>query len=114
MAYQNSGTSDDGQDLAQARADLGRANGELVQLRADFERLALVCRALWSLQQESSGLTEQDLMRRVDEIDLLDGHLDGRLRPGVSACPACGRNNNARQRRCIYCEAPLQRLSAFD
>ncbi|MCB1599914.1 MAG: hypothetical protein KDI66_07815, partial [Xanthomonadales bacterium] len=61
--------ADDSRDLVKAKSDLRRANSELEQLRIDLDRLSLVCRAMYSLLQESAGLSDQDLLRRVDEID---------------------------------------------
>ncbi len=106
--------ADDSGDVVKARADLDRAGSELERLRIDLDRLSLVCRAMYSLLQESAGLTEQDLLRRVDEIDGQDGQLNGRVRAAVQPCPECGRACGARQRHCLYCQHPLERLSAFD
>ncbi|MGE4070767.1 MAG: hypothetical protein AB7E72_06285 [Lysobacterales bacterium] len=105
---------EDSRELSNAKADLRRANSELERLRIDLDRLSLVCRAMYSLLQESQGLTEQDLLRRVDEIDAQDGQSSGRVRAAVRPCPECGRTCGPRQRFCLYCQHPLERLSAFD
>ncbi|MCP5474399.1 MAG: zinc ribbon domain-containing protein [Rhodanobacteraceae bacterium] len=106
--------ADDSRDLVKAKSDLRRANSELEQLRIDLDRLSLVCRAMYSLLQESAGLSDQDLLRRVDEIDAQDGSLNGRVRAAVRPCPGCGRACSPKQRFCLYCQHPLERLSAFD
>ena len=36
-----------------------------------LERLALTCMAMWSLIQSETKLTEDDLLQRVKEIDLM-------------------------------------------
>jgi hypothetical protein len=106
--------ADDSRDLVKAKTDLGRANSELERLRIDLDRLSLVCRAMYSLLRESTGLSDQDLLRRVDEIDSQDGQLNGRVRAAVQSCPECGRACGPRQRFCLYCQHPIGRLSAFD
>jgi hypothetical protein len=70
-----------------------------------MDRLTLVCMALWALLREKTGLTEQDLLKKVEEIDLSDGVLDGKVRSTVAKCAQCGRAISPRHRRCIYCGA---------
>ncbi|MCP5474398.1 MAG: hypothetical protein H7A19_06110 [Rhodanobacteraceae bacterium] len=67
-----------------------------------------------SLLQDTSGLTEHDLIKRMEEVDLQDGKRDGRVRPKPVVCGSCGRNNSGRHAACLYCEMPIERESAFD
>jgi hypothetical protein len=97
----------------QASAQSSETRGDVHRLQAEVDRLSLICRAMWSLMQDTSGLTEEDLMRRVEEVDLLDGKRDGRMRPAVRSCAQCGRNNKPQRSACMYCETPLPVESAF-
>lgn len=96
-----------------AIAQSEQARSEVQRLQMEVDRLTLVCRAMWSLLQDTSGLTEDDLMRRVEEVDLLDGKRDGRVQPGIVTCGQCGRNNKPQRRSCMYCGSPLAAGSAF-
>ncbi len=96
-----------------AVAQSEQARSEVQRLRSELDRLTLICRAMWSLLQDTSGLTEDDLMRRIEEVDLLDGKRDGRVQAGVVSCAQCGRNNKPQRPHCMYCEAPLPAGSAF-
>lgn len=54
---------------------------EIGQLRADFERLALLTRSLAELCLEKGVLSKDELKTRMFELDLADGTQDGRLDP---------------------------------
>jgi hypothetical protein len=56
-------------------------------LRDQVEQLSLVTEAIWGLLKDR-GLTDQQLRRRVDELDLSDGRSDGR-HTVRSQCPNC-------------------------
>lgn len=79
-----------------------------------LDKLTLVCMALWSLLQEKTGVTEEDLVEKVREIDLKDGKLDGKVRPRVAHCPSCNRKMSPRHKRCLYCGAENLSHTPFD
>ncbi|MCY3003847.1 MAG: hypothetical protein NTV21_18790 [Planctomycetota bacterium] len=54
---------------------------EIAELRADFERLALLTRSLAELCLEKGVLTKDELKTRMFELDLADDNQDGRLDP---------------------------------
>ncbi len=91
-----------------------RAERETSHLEDRFERLSLVCMAMWSLIQDKTNLTEEDLMERVKLIDMMDGVEDGKATKGVRKCRKCGRTMNPRHRKCLYCGAAELASSAFD
>lgn len=66
-------------------------------------RLALICKALLELLQERTGVSEQDLAKKIAEIDLRDGRADGRMAPKAKPCPACGSMMSPRFNRCLFC-----------
>lgn len=73
-------------------------------LRRDVERLLMITEALWTMVAEQHGYTEEELIRRIHEIDLRDERLDGRVAPSPpSPCPHCGRPLEKARPYCIYC-----------
>ena len=85
-----------------------------MSLGENFDRLTLICRAMWELMREQNNLTEEDLLKKVKEIDLLDGVLDAKLRNPPKKCSKCGRTVSKRHMRCIYCGAEALMNTAFD
>ena len=79
------------------------ARSEVQVLRAAIDKLILVDRALWEIIAESQGLTEEYLLNKVNEIDLRDGVLDGKMRTPVRKCASCGRILQQGYTKCIYC-----------
>ncbi|MCL2104594.1 MAG: hypothetical protein FWH21_06035 [Kiritimatiellaeota bacterium] len=78
-----------------------RLNGE--KLQADVDKLFLLAQALWELLKTEHGYTDELLIKKITEIDLLDGRLDGKVakkeRPD---CPSCGKKMG-RTPACIWC-----------
>ena len=72
-------------------------------LEERIDRLALVNEALWRLLKEKVGISDQEMLDRIQEVDLSDGRLDGRVRHASVTCPKCKRTIGSRHRRCIYC-----------
>ena len=101
-------------DAARARTEAGQANREAAAADERLDRLSLVCMAMWSLLQERTGLTEEDLLARVELLDLVDGEADGKATVRVQPCGACDRPLGPRHKRCIYCGAERPKGSAFD
>jgi hypothetical protein len=80
---------------------------EFRRLERRTDRLALLCQSLWELLRENSGLTENDLIQRMQQIDMRDGVADGRMTPVAVVCPSCNRRSNSRRDECVYCGARL-------
>jgi len=76
---------------------------ELQELRARVDALTLACTTMWSLLQTRFGVTDEEFGRRLHEIDLRDGKLDGRIAPEIKSCPKCQRTMSSRHARCMYC-----------
>ena len=98
----------------QARRRTTEATGSIRDLEDRLDRLALACMAMWSLLQEKTKVTDEDLMERVKQIDLADGQEDGKLKLGISKCAKCGRVMSRRHTRCLYCGADKLDATAFD
>lgn len=87
---------------------------DLRYLEDRVDRLSLICMAMWSLLQDKTKVTEEDLMERVKVIDLMDGKEDGKATKTVSRCTRCDRPMNVRHKKCIYCGNEKLISSAFD
>ncbi len=83
-------------------------------LEDKIDTLALVCRAMWTLLEEKCGVTEKDLLARMEKLDLEDGKRDNKRRTPTKKCTRCGRALNARHAVCLYCGAAAEYDSAFD
>lgn len=73
------------------------------QLEEKLDRLALVCRAMFELLEERTGLTEQELAKKIAEVDLRDGHADGKMTAIARPCPSCDSVMSPRFNRCFFC-----------
>jgi len=80
---------------------------ELKALQRQVDRMALACQALWEIIREHSDFKEEDLEKKMLEIDLRDGKTDGKIGALVLNCPACGSKTNSKRPTCIICGAPV-------
>ncbi len=95
----------DGQ-IANNRSRTGEVSARVSTVDDKLERLMLVNAALWELIRDSTSLSDDDLKRKIQEIDLRDGKLDGKMSSSPSSCKDCGRTIGRRHHKCIYCGAP--------
>ena len=99
-------------EAAESKAD--RAARTLEDLRPHVDRLSLACQAMWELLRECSDLKEEDLERKILEVDGRDGSVDGKIGVQQLDCPACGRKTNSKRNSCLFCGAPTKRPHQFD
>ena len=76
---------------------------ELREIREQIGKLALMNQALWELLCQRLQLTDDDLAKIAQEIDLRDGVADGKMTESPVRCPQCGRISNSRHWKCLYC-----------
>ena len=100
-------TSDAGENAARTAADV-RRQGELLQ--CDVEKLFMLTEALWTILKEKHGCTDAELVQRVQEIDLRDGKLDGKVAKVNPDCPKCSRKLMGKRPVCLYCGAEVTRV----
>lgn len=74
-----------------------------VRLDDKVNRLALICRAMFELLQQSSAVTEEQLKAKIVEIDVRDGHADGVMTPPQKRCPKCNAMMSPQFGRCLFC-----------
>lgn len=79
-------------------------------LASDVEKLYMITEALWTILKEQHGYTDDELIHRIEEIDLRDGKLDGKVAKQPSpACPKCRRTLMRNQSVCLYCGTAVSR-----
>jgi hypothetical protein len=78
-------------------------SSDIERLQQRLDALVLANLAMWTILREKLGVTDQQLEQRVQEIDLSDGHLDGKVRVGPWACSSCKRPNAPKHAKCLYC-----------
>jgi len=59
------------------------------------------------LLRDKLGVTDVELLDRINELDLSDGKLDGKFRKTPVSCPKCKRTIARRSKQCIYCGQPV-------
>jgi hypothetical protein len=77
------------------------------QLESEFnsqlDRLTLLCRAMWSLIEENTDLTEGDLESRILELEIVEGKLLEEAEDTVEPCPSCHAAVPAGMDKCQFC-----------
>lgn len=99
--------------IDEAKTDAAQAANRVAELEASLQRMTLVSQALWELLRDHFEIPEQELLDKINEIDLRDGVLDQRITPKVSPCPKCGRPVSAKNSSCYYCGAALKKPHVF-
>jgi rRNA maturation endonuclease Nob1 len=96
---------------AEQKAETSR---QYIQLLEDkIASLALACQSLWEVLEDKTDITQQDLLAKMEEVDLRDGRKDGKLSRAVDACPNCGRKSSRRRPRCMYCGTEMGSSELF-
>ena len=98
------------ENLAQQQAETQSAK----HLEERVAYLALICRALFELLREKTGITEQELAAKITEVDLRDGKADGRMTPLPKKCPSCQSMMAPRFNRCLFCGYKDQSADPFN
>ncbi len=93
---------------------LSSASARIQELERRHEQLKLVTMAMWTLLKDHTGMTENDLKKYVEKVDLMDGKADGRINTKERCnCKDCGRTVLTTALACPYCGGYLNRKSAF-
>ena len=88
---------------------------EVKDVQRKIDKLELINLSIWTMLKEKLDLTEEDLLQKVQEIDLMDGAEDEKItKVKVRSCPNCKRKSNTRHLKCLYCGYDFEDDSAFD
>jgi hypothetical protein len=82
---------------------------KLCELEQRYERMSLVTNALWQLLKAHTGLTDVDLKKYIEKVDLADGVRDGKISrsKGATDCPHCSRRVLKSATVCAWCGGRL-------
>ena len=100
-------------EVAGAKHAAKRAEQHADLLEANLAKSLMISEALWELLAEKTGLTEDDLLEKLHEVDMRDGWLDAKNQRSAADCPACGRKVSGRHAACLYCGEIIEK-SVFD
>ena len=100
-------------NVSAASIEAQNARQAVSYLENKIDKLSLICQAMWSLIQEKIDLTEEDLVKRVTDIDLEDGNLDGRYTNPVVKCKKCDAAISHQFKKCLFCGEEYTEGHAF-
>lgn len=72
-------------------------------LEANLAKTLMICESLWEMLRDEHGLTDEDLRKKLYEVDMRDGTLDGKNQRKAVKCPNCRHMVSARHPACLYC-----------
>lgn len=99
---------------AEASGRATQAGNQVAHLRREVNRLLMITEALWEILRDREGLTDNQLVGKIDEIDMRDGAIDGqRAKEAPTDCAECGRTLARRQPVCIYCGTDAENRDPF-
>lgn len=112
--YYPTGPSQSMDEVVQNKAEENRQESNVMETNNRLDRLALICQAMWELLREKTGMMDEDVMRKMAEIDLRDGVEDGKMRHKIVKCPNCQRPANTKNARCWFCGQEFKRDHIFE
>ena len=82
----------------------------MIPVNDRIDSLELAFAGLWRLMKERYGVTDQELIEAIQQVDAEDGQVDGKRKIGRAQCAECGRDALTRNgKRCSWCGALLNR-----
>ncbi len=101
-------------EASQAKRKAETAADSVRELQSKVERLSMICQAMWELLRKKAKLTDEDIIKQMQVIDLRDGVADGKMTRQTLVCPECGRNVSSRREQCLYCGTWLVKDNLFE
>lgn len=99
--------------VAEALHHRKRQRTELESLEDEIAHLRLITESLWELVSEVTGITNEQLVQRINEVDMDDGKLDGRKEHPPADCRTCHSKIPHNMSVCTYCGEPAPARSPF-
>ena len=98
--------------FADLRAVTARQEATFESLRRQLEdsegrldKAMLALESLIEILTEHEITSREEILARMDIVDLRDGKLDGKVTAEVVDCTACNRPISPKMARCLYCGA---------
>ena len=91
-----------------------RLQDEVDDLKRKADALTIACQSLWEIVRTRLTLDEEMMLAKMQEIDLRDGKLDGKIATKKITCPSCARPNNTKRHSCLYCGRRLSGGHVFE
>ena len=93
---------------ATTKAEQAKRSAESMQIELDdlkrkADGLTIACQAMWEIVRTMGGISDEVLLRKMEEIDLRDGRADGKISATLMLCSSCGRKSNSDRKSCLYC-----------
>ena len=88
-----------------AQSDAQGAREAAMALEDNIDNLAHICRAMFEIIQQTSGVTDEQLATKIHELDAQARQTDGQttaVQPG-KICPKCGATISPKFGRCLFC-----------
>ena len=91
-----------------------RLSAEVDDLKRKADALTIACQSLWEIVRTRMSLDEPLILAKMQEIDLRDGKLDGKIATQKTVCSSCARANNTKRHSCLYCGRRLSGGHLFE
>lgn len=101
-------------DVLNTSSNVRQQKNKSYDLVDQINKMVLINQAFWELVRDNTGLTEEDLINKIQEIDLRDGTEDGKITPTTNTCSECDRINSSKRFKCIYCGTDLFKRNVFE
>ncbi len=98
---------------AQTKQDLGRTNHHIRDLEDSLAQITAASQALWELVQTRLGVTDAELLAKVDEIKQRGAGKTQSAPVAIANCVKCSRPVGANAARCLYCGTPVAKNEVF-
>jgi len=93
-----------GSDAASRAESIARTTQQRYKvLEANLAKSLLICETLWELLRDEHGWSDQDLFKKLHEVDMRDGVADGKNQRKAVTCPDCKHTVSPRHPACLYC-----------
>jgi hypothetical protein len=105
---ENKGNAENAQELAIT------SSTAISHVQCQLDTLVLANQAMWEILSLKLGVTEADLVKRMNEIDLRDGKQDGKIsKTQVVECKDCGHKIKKQRSNCYWCGSKFTNSSFF-
>jgi ribosomal protein S27AE len=84
---------------------LNRLNTQslFLEVSQKMDRLVLLNQAMAEILVEKLGVTNKEILNKMNEIDMRDGVKDGKYIKPAKDCPKCTAKINNHFNRCLFC-----------